>query len=71
MRFSDLLAMCRKSLFSRKTRTALTVTGVVIGVCSILLMVSLCAEGRQIFKPLALILLPVTGSYEDKDSSDL
>ena len=41
MKFSDLLAMCRKSLFSRKTRTALTVTGVVIGVCSILLMVSL------------------------------
>jgi len=41
MKFKDLFSMCFHNLFRRKLRTALTVIGVVIGTCSIVLMVSL------------------------------
>lgn len=41
MKFKDLFLMCFHNLFRRKLRTALTVIGVVIGTCSIVLMVSL------------------------------
>jgi len=41
MRFFDLLRMSSSSLFKRKVRTILTVLGVVIGVASIVVMVSL------------------------------
>ncbi len=41
MRISDLLSMCFRSLFRRKVRTLLTVMGVVIGTCSIVVMISL------------------------------
>lgn len=41
MRFSDLLRMSSSSLWKRKVRTILTVLGVVIGVASIVVMVSL------------------------------
>lgn len=41
MRTSDLLRMCRENLFRRKARTFLSVLGVVIGCCSILLMLSI------------------------------
>lgn len=41
MKFSDLIAMCARSLWRRKVRTLLTVFGVVIGTCSIIVMVSL------------------------------
>ncbi len=41
MRFIDLLQMSLANLFKRKVRTILTVLGVVIGVASIVVMVSL------------------------------
>jgi len=41
MRFIDLLRMSLSNLFKRKVRTVLTVLGVVIGVASIVVMVSL------------------------------
>ena len=41
MKISDLLAMCFRNLFRRKVRTILTVLGVVIGTCSIVVMMSL------------------------------
>lgn len=41
MKFLDLLRMSSSSLFKRKVRTILTVLGVVIGVASIVVMVSL------------------------------
>ena len=41
MRLSDLLHMCKENLFRRKARTFLSVLGVVIGCCSILLMLSI------------------------------
>lgn len=47
MRISDLLVTCLRNLTRRKVRTALTVTGVVIGVCAIILMVSLGIGAKQ------------------------
>ena len=41
MRRSDLLHMCLQNLFRRKSRTFLTVLGVFIGCCSIVIMISL------------------------------
>lgn len=41
MKTADLLRMCRENLFRRKARTFLSVLGVVIGCCSILLMLSI------------------------------
>ncbi|WRS27125.1 ABC transporter permease [Oscillospiraceae bacterium MB08-C2-2] len=41
MKISDLLAMCVQNLTRRKMRTFLTVMGVVIGTCSIVVMISL------------------------------
>jgi len=41
MRISDLLAMCVRNLTRRKFRTFLTVMGVVIGTCAIVVMISL------------------------------
>ena len=41
MKFLDLLRMSSSSLWKRKVRTILTVLGVVIGVASIVVMISL------------------------------
>jgi len=41
MKISDLIAMCLRNLLRRKFRTFLTVTGVVIGTCAIVVMISL------------------------------
>lgn len=41
MKISDMLVMCLRSLWRRKGRTLLTVTGVVIGCCAIIVMISL------------------------------
>ena len=41
MRFSDILHLCRQNLTRRKSRSILTVLGVVVGCCSIVMMVSL------------------------------
>lgn len=48
MRFFDLLRMSSSSLWKRKVRTILTVLGVVIGVASIVVMVSLGLGLRKI-----------------------
>lgn len=41
MKISDMVVMCLRSLWRRKGRTLLTVTGVVIGCCAIIVMISL------------------------------
>lgn len=41
MKISDLFSMALKNLLSRKVRTLLTTSGVVIGTCSIVVMISL------------------------------
>ena len=41
MKIVDILAMCLRNLWRRKVRTLLTVFGVVIGTCSIVVMISL------------------------------
>ena len=46
MTISDLLVMCVRNLTRRKVRTSLTVMGVIIGTCMIIIMVSL-VEGTQ------------------------
>ncbi|PST46677.1 peptide ABC transporter permease [Bifidobacterium callitrichos] len=40
MSFADILRLCVQNLFRRKSRTILTVLGVIVGCCSIVLMVS-------------------------------
>lgn len=40
MRFGDLMATCLHNLFRHKSRTILTVLGVVVGCCSVVLMIS-------------------------------
>lgn len=46
MRFSDIMRLCLSSLQRRKSRTILTMLGVVVGCCSIVVMVSL-GEGMS------------------------
>ncbi len=41
MRIFDVIAMCFRNLFRRRVRTLLTVTGVVIGTCAIIVTISL------------------------------
>lgn len=41
MKISDMLIMCLRNLWRRKGRTLLTVTGVVIGSCAVIVMISL------------------------------
>ena len=41
MKINDLISMCLQNLLRRKSRTLLTMLGVVIGCCSIVIMVSI------------------------------
>lgn len=41
MKIFDLISMCLRNLFRRRLRTVLTVIGVVIGTCSIVIMISI------------------------------
>lgn len=41
MRIGDILRLCRQNLLRRKSRTILTVLGVIVGCCSIVMMVSI------------------------------
>mgnify|MGYP000012330388 CR=1 FL=1 len=41
MRFSDIAHTCAQNLLRRKSRTILTVLGVIVGCCSIVLMISI------------------------------
>ena len=47
MRKRDLFALCFQNLFRRKSRTMLTVLGVVIGCCAIIIMVSIGIGSRE------------------------
>ncbi|QAT49054.1 ABC transporter permease [Caproiciproducens sp. NJN-50] len=47
MKFRDMIAMALSNLFHRRVRTALTVMGVVIGTCAIIVMLSLGFGMRQ------------------------
>lgn len=65
----DLLGMSLKSLWRRKTRTLLTVLGVVIGTTSIIIMLSLGIAMDQGFKEQlkqmgSLNIIEVQGNYE-------
>jgi ABC-type antimicrobial peptide transport system permease subunit len=41
MKISDLFSLCLRNLFRRKVRTLLTVMGVVVGTCAIVVMISI------------------------------
>lgn len=41
MRIFDMVSMCLGNLFRRKMRTMLTITGVIVGTCAIVIMISL------------------------------
>ncbi|WP_066458151.1 MULTISPECIES: ABC transporter permease [Anaerotruncus] len=41
MRISDMISMCLGNLFRRKMRTLLTIVGVIVGTCAIVVMISL------------------------------
>ena len=58
MRFLDLLSMSVNNLRRRKLRTALTVLGVIIGVASVVIMVSLGTGLNQ-------LMLEMYSSYGD------
>ena len=58
MRFLDLLSMSVNNLRRRKLRTALTVLGVIIGVASVVIMVSLGIGLNQ-------LMLEMYSSYGD------
>lgn len=47
MRFRDMAAMAFGNLFKRRVRTALTVSGVIIGTCAIIVMLSLGIGMKQ------------------------
>ena len=47
MRKRDLIALCFQNLFRRKSRTILTVLGVVIGCCAIIIMMSIGIGSRE------------------------
>ena len=47
MSFFDIMQMCIRNLYRRKGRTALTVSGVIIGCCAIVIMVSLGIGMKQ------------------------
>ena len=41
MKISDMISMCFGNLFRRKMRTLLTIVGVIVGTCAIVVMISL------------------------------
>ncbi len=47
MSFFDIMQMCIRNLYRRKGRTSLTVSGVIIGCCAIVIMVSLGIGMKQ------------------------
>ncbi len=47
MKTMDLVRMCLQNLARRKTRTLLTVLGVVVGACSIIIMISIGVGMRE------------------------
>lgn len=47
MRPRDLLTLCSQNLFRRKSRTILTILGVVIGCCAIVIMVSIGLGSKE------------------------
>ena len=75
MKLSDLLRMSWQSLLKRKFRTFLTVLGVVIGVISIVVMVSLgigmkSAMLEEMESYGSMKSIEVTRGYSDMSSSD-
>lgn len=78
MKSEDLLKICVRNLYRRKGRTSLTVSGVVIGCCSIVIMISIgigMKESQD--KMLAdmgdlttITVLPASGNGRDKKKLD-
>lgn len=63
MRAIDLLRMCFKNLFKRFARTFMTVSGVVIGTCSIIVMLSLGLGLDQAFDTMIQNMADLTIVY--------
>ncbi|MBT1163778.1 ABC transporter permease [Bifidobacterium felsineum] len=70
MRFGDILRLCRQNLWRRKSRTILTVLGVIVGCCSIVLMISLGQgineQNEKMLKSmgdLSIVTVYTNGSY--------
>lgn len=76
MRFADILRLCAHNLFRRKSRTILTVLGVVVGCCSIVIMVSIGAGINEVNErslkqmgDLTIIRVYQQGGYEIEGGS--
>ncbi|MBQ6555390.1 MAG: ABC transporter permease, partial [Firmicutes bacterium] len=51
MRFGDLIRTCLNNLFRHKSRTILTIIGVIVGCCSVVMMISIgIAQKRQMMQ---------------------
>lgn len=62
MSFFDIMQMCIRNLYRRKGRTALTVSGVIIGCCAIVIMVSLGIGMKQAQDQMLAQMGNLTGS---------
>lgn len=76
MRFLDYIFVALKNLWRQKSRTFLTVSAVVIGAVSVILMLSLVIGARQVFvKQIesigGLSLISVTGNVSDSGGDSL
>ncbi|KFI52435.1 ABC transporter permease [Bifidobacterium biavatii] len=77
MRFTDILHLCSQNLFRRKSRTILTVLGVIVGCCSIVTMVSIGSginemneQSLKQMGDLTIINVYKQGNYDGFGASD-
>ncbi|MCQ4895367.1 ABC transporter permease [Anaerotruncus sp. DFI.9.16] len=76
MKRSDLIRMCLQNLFRHRARTLLTVLGVVVGCCSIIIMVSIGVGMRESQEKVLsemgdLTIITVTSAGNDKRAAKL
>ncbi|KAB8287879.1 peptide ABC transporter permease [Bifidobacterium ramosum] len=77
MRFADILHLCSQNLWRRKSRTILTVLGVIVGCCSIVTMVSIGSginemneQSLKQMGDLTIINVYKQGNYDGAGTSD-
>lgn len=76
MRKRDLLSMCLQNLRRRKARTFLTVLGVIIGCCAIIIMISIGvgmkeSQEKMLSQMGDLTIITVTPAGKSKQSAKL
>ena len=76
MRKSDLMSMCLQNLMRRKARTFLTVLGVIIGCCAIIIMISIGvgmkeSQEKMLSQMGDLTIITVTPAGKSKNSAKL